>query len=176
MAAYKKIRDAEQRLRNVVNKPEIQGRLIQDQRRWQQLCSSMDVIGDTNSAIVAYLDSPPIRDMGHLYLLAYGLLQVLYVQQDAVKHLAKAVGLEYVSPEEFLTVREIRNKAIGHPAERAKGIVQVTLSHEGFTLYSFDWSRPDTSQPILFAELIEAQSAAVARLIEKIIHHLEQMR
>lgn len=175
MDAYSAVREAEQRLRGVVNEPEIQHRLIQGQRRWQELCSSLDVIGDTDSAIAAYLASPPIRNMGLLYLLTYGLLQVLYVQQDAVQHAAKAVGLPYKLPEELLTIREIRNKAIGHPTDRTKGIIQLTLSHEGFTLYSFDCSRPETSQPIRFAELIEAQSAAVIQCIDKIIHYLEQM-
>lgn len=182
MVAQTSIRELERRLRDAVNVPEVQDRLMQDRRRWNQLCSSMDVIGDTDSAIAAYLGSPPIQDVGQLYLLAYGLLQVLFVQQDAVRHASEAVGLNYEFPQDLMAVREIRNNAIGHPTKRGGknaesfGIVQASLSHQGFTLYSFDWEHPDTFKPIQFQELIAAQSNAVAQAIDQMILHLQQFR
>jgi hypothetical protein len=182
MLAHTPIRELEGRLRDAVNVPEVQDVLIQDRRRWNQLCSSMDVIGDTDSAVAAYLNSPPNQDVGHLYLLAYGLLQVLFVQQDAVKHAAEAVGLRYEFPEDLKAVREVRNNAIGHPTKRGGnnsesfGIVQVSLSHQGFTLYSFNWEQPDAFQPIRFQELIASQSNAVRQAIEQMIRHLQQLR
>lgn len=169
-------------LRDAVNVPEVQDRLMKNPRGWRQLCSSMDVIGDTDSAIASYLSSPPVQDIGSLYLLAYGLLQVLFVQQDAVKHVAEAIGLSYEFPEGVLAVRDVRNNAIGHPTKRGGknsesfGIVQMSLSNEGFTLYSFDWDRPDAFQPIRFQELIAAQSNAVAQAIEQMIRHLQTVR
>ena len=179
MVVYTPVRELERCLRDAVNVPEIQARLMKNPRGWQQLCSSMDVIGDTDSAIASYLSSPPVQDIGPLYLLAYGLLQVLFVQQDAVKHAAEAIGLSYEFPKDVLAVRDVRNNAIGHPTKRgiknseSFGIVQMSLSHEGFTLYSFDWDRPDAFQPIRFQELIEAQSNAVAQAIEQMIRHLQ---
>lgn len=174
--------ELERRLRDAVNLPEVQDRLMKNPRRWQQLCSSMDVIGDTESAIDAYRSSPSKQDVGHLYLVAYGLLQVLFVQQDAVKHAAEAIDLNWEFPEEILAVREVRNNAIGHPTKRGGknsesfGIVQISLSHDGFTLYSFDWDRPDAFQPIRFQELVAAQSKEVAHAITLMIQHLATLR
>lgn len=182
MVAQTNVRDLERRLRDAVNVPQVQKQLMQDMRHWQQLCSSMDVIGDTYSAIAAYLASPDVEDIGQLYLLAYGLLQVLFVQQDAVRHAAEAIGLSYEFSENLLAVRSVRNNAIGHPTKRGGknsesfGIVQVSLSREGFTLYSFDWDQPDAFQPIKFKELITTQLAEVAQGIEQMILCLEKMR
>ena len=179
VAARPQIYELERKLRDAVNVREVQDRLMKDERRWEQLCSSMDVIGDTDNAISAYLSSPQIKDVGHLYLLAYGLLQALFVQQDAVMHAAEAIGLSYKFPADVLAVREVRNNAIGHPTKRGSknpesfGIIQVSLSHDGFTLYSFRWDRPNVFQPIRFKELISAQSEAVAQALEQMILHLQ---
>ena len=178
-----------ERLRRAVNVPEVQDRLIKDRRLWRQLCSAMDVMEDTETAIASYRSSAPLQDIGSLYLLAYGLLQVLFVQQDAVKHATEAAGLDdYEFPEDVLAIRDVRNRAIGHPTKREKrvtgggkklesfGIMQMSLSHEGFILYSFDWDRPDAVQRIRFEELIAAQSKAVAQAIEQMIRHLKTAR
>ncbi len=165
-------------LRDAVNESEVQERLMQNMHHWQQLCSSMDVIGDTESAIAAFNASSSVQDVGLLYLHTYGLLQVLFVQQDAIKHAAEAIGMSHEFTEELKTLRHVRNNAIGHPTKRGGknsesfGIVQASLSHEGFTLYSFDWDKPGAFQPINFQELISVQSAAVAEAIEKMIGHL----
>jgi hypothetical protein len=53
-------------------------------------------------------------------LLCYGFLQALYVQQEAVTTLSRAVGLRNWKPDdvpELLEIRDIRNRLIGHPNE-----------------------------------------------------------
>jgi hypothetical protein len=42
---------AERRLRDIVNENPVQDHLMLNKRFWQQLCSSMDVIGDTDMAV-----------------------------------------------------------------------------------------------------------------------------
>jgi hypothetical protein len=107
---------------------------------------------------------------------------VLFVQQDAVMHAAEAIGLGYKFPEDLLAVREVRNNAIGHPTKRGSknpesfGIVQVSLSHDGFTLYSFRWDRAKTFRRIRFKGLIRAQSKAVAQALEQMVLHLQTER
>lgn len=106
----------------------------------------MDVIGDTELAVSAYLEMPAASNAtGLLYLRAYGLLQVLFVQQDALKNLAESIGCPYSLPATLVRIRAIRNDAIGHPSKRGGlqsksfGIVRNSLSHAGFTLYPFDF-------------------------------------
>ena len=121
MESESSVREAERRLRDVVNRPPVQDRLMKDSRHWSQLCSSMDVIGDTEMAVTAYLGSRAHdEDRGQLYLRAYGLLQVLFVQQDAVKHAAEAIELDYSPPASLGLIREIRNDEATTPlASRA---------------------------------------------------------
>ena len=173
------VRKAERRLRDVVNDTSIQDRLMGDSHRWRQLCSSMDAIGDTELAVAAYLTSTVgDGEPGKLYLQTYGLLQVLFVQQDAVKHAAEAIDLPYSPPVSLAAIRDIRNNASGHPTERGGsrsewfGIVRTSLSSKGFTLYSFDSERPDNHQSVQLLELIETQRAAVVDAIKQMIAHL----
>ena len=58
---------------------------------WHQLWAALDVIEDTELAIEAYLQSKYPTDIGERYLRLYGLLQVLFVQQDAMRHVIEAI-------------------------------------------------------------------------------------
>ncbi len=168
-------------LREAVNRRDVKDRLKQDLPRWKQLCSSMDAIGDTDFAVAAFLQWPPTEDTGQLYLLTYGLLQVLYVQQDAVRHAAEAVGLKWEDSEALKNVRDVRNKAIGHPTKRDRGpwkdkpesfgIVQHSMSHETFELYSSHWN--ELPRTVRLRDLIEAHGTALTRVLGGIIRHLD---
>lgn len=177
------VRDCEERLREVVNHPVVQGQLIKDTRKWQQLCSSMDVIGDTDAAIAAYQQLDFVDDTGALYLITYGVLQVLVVQQDAVTHAAEAVSFPYSFSGEIRRIRTIRNCAIGHPTKHRSGrttesfgIIRISLKHEGFTLYSFDWDDGTPSQDVNLPELIDKQIREVCDALTGIAEYLDNRR
>ncbi len=179
MTHHTRVDELEKNLRDTVNIKKIQYRLTRDTRLWHQLCSSMDAIGDTNIAISAYLNFHPVQDIGCRYLIAYGLLQVLFVQQDAVQHAAEAIGISYEFPKDLKYIRKIRNEAIGHPTKKgwnentnSFGISRISLCHEGFTLYSFDQDHADNFKPIRFQDLISEQTTAVSQAIEQMILHL----
>lgn len=177
MRKESKVREAEQRLRKLVNIPLVQDRLMKNARHWQQLCSSMDVIGDTDLAVDAFLNSQVgERDYGMLYLHVYGLLQVLFVQQDAVEHAAEAIGMPYTADESLGTIRKIRHDVVGHPTKRGGtqsfGIIRVSLSLQSFRMFSFDLSRADNFRTVHLLEVIREQLAAVADAIEKMIAYL----
>ncbi|MDP2328787.1 MAG: hypothetical protein Q8M79_11965 [Dehalococcoidia bacterium] len=104
----------------------------------------MDMIGDTTEALLA---SPAVateaeRRNGRTYLLVYGVLQALFLQQDAVSTIRTSVGLgpEWM-PANLKTLREIRNDSVGHPQKRNDGsahfIVRSLMSPKAFQLYSF---------------------------------------
>ncbi|MBI4338154.1 MAG: hypothetical protein HY683_10050 [Chloroflexi bacterium] len=177
------VRDCEERLREVVNHPGVQRELIKDTRKWQQICSSMDVIGDTDAAIAAYQQLDSVDDTGSLYLITYGVLQVLVVQQDAVTHAAEAVGFPCSFSDEVRRIRTIRNCAIGHPTKRRSGtstesfgIIRVSLKHAGFTLYSFDWDGGTPSQDVNLLELIDKQGREMCDALTGIAEHLDTKR
>ena len=138
----------------------------------------MDIIGDTDMAIASYRQLEPSDDLGILYLTTYGLLQVLFVQQDAIRHAAEAVDFNYAFSQELRDIREVRNCAVGHPARRDRprtesfGINRTSLSQQGFTLYSFDWSQTAMRRSISFPELIDRQTEEVCHALAKMTEHL----
>ncbi len=173
------MREAEVRLRDAVNQPKVRDELIKDLQKWTQLCASMDAIGDTNSALAAYQRLAPVHDIEMLYLVAYGVLQVLFVQQDAVQHAAEAVGVAYELPEQLRDIREVRNCAIGHPTKRNRpqmesfGIVQTSFTQRGFTLYPFGSDNSIAWREISLPALIERQSQEVCDALARMVQHLK---
>ncbi|PKP61439.1 hypothetical protein CVT91_03255 [Candidatus Atribacteria bacterium HGW-Atribacteria-1] len=82
-----------QEIRGFVNKPRKQFNLLKNHKFWNQLCSSLDVIEDSDLAIDAYLNREFSKDDGEKYLRLYGLLQALFLQQDAVANLCESLKL-----------------------------------------------------------------------------------
>ncbi len=91
---------------------------------WDQICSSSDVINDTICAIESYIKSDyPEDDVGLKYIFIYGLLQALFLQQNAVKDLFKVLrecypqkkGFCYNQSDELKEIRRLRNEVTGHP-------------------------------------------------------------
>lgn len=73
------------RIRDYVNEPRVHASLFADNTRFRQACSAMDMIGDTAQALRSYAQlSRSDADLGTAYLVVFGAIQVLYVQQDAV--------------------------------------------------------------------------------------------
>ncbi len=134
----------------------------------------MDAIGDTQLAVRAYLDEP-LKDVdsdGWSYLVVYGTLQVLYVQQDAAEVLAKALKLPFKLPDELETIREIRNDSIGHPAGRGAFISRITLSHEGFQLLVPSKKGKDEIRGIGLRAIAEQQTDVMGSLLEQALEQL----
>ena len=111
---------------------------------WDQLCSSLDVIEDTDLALNAYLAAELGEDDGAKYLALYGALQAMFVQQDAVLSLCESlnVPLEVKDYPALSDIRDIRNASIGHPTKMGRRevsshfVFRVSLTQESFELLS----------------------------------------
>lgn len=152
--------------------------------RWHQVCACMDAIEDTDLAITAYCESPFPRTAGQRYLVVYGLLQAMYVQQDAV--LALAGGLpdecrphfDFKDYAELRRIRDVRNLSVGHPSLSGKGrgdlrhgfITRISLAKRGFSLLieSQSGERPGSLDVDLF-DLIRVQRSTLAGVIRQIL-------
>jgi hypothetical protein len=91
--------------------------------------------------IGSYLSTDFPEDLGLKYIYSYGLLQALFLQQDALKHLAEAFRLKYSASDTLMAIRTVRNASIGHPTQNKHGgtcyhnfISRITMSKEGFDL------------------------------------------
>jgi hypothetical protein len=137
----RRISSEEESVRKYINTTRYQNDLIQDLSVWNQICSSLDTIGDTVYSITDYLSAEYPIDTGLKYIFTYGILQSLFIQQDAIRHLAEAFDINVDFNEKLRRVRAIRNASIGHPTKnKVNGttyynyISQITLSKYGFTL------------------------------------------
>jgi hypothetical protein len=91
-------------------------------RRWDREKRNMfygatDALADTSDAASNY-ENAISPNAGSNLLVCYGFLQALYVQQDAVTTLSRALGLRWHpnNIERLKKIRDTRNRLAGHPA------------------------------------------------------------
>jgi hypothetical protein len=180
------------RIRDFVQHPRRLSPLLQDAPNWNMLASSFDTVADTEMAISTYEAVPDPGDTGMRYLSIYGILQCLYVQQDAVESLVWAFEpntkplYRIESEPEADEVRTIRNKATGHPTKEgdvnsrkkpgvqmSHFIVQHSMHKNGFTLMTSFSDRSHTFTNVSIPELIQKNRAAVERVLTRIMKKLE---
>jgi len=136
------------KVRDLINDSWKREMLFKDKTQWEKVCSSMDVLEDTQIAINSYFDlsDSNFDETGKCYLLLYGLLQAFFLQQDAINNLSQALfNKEIKWKEEYpslFEIRKIRNDAIGHPTSRNNDesfhyISRNSLKKNSFELASF---------------------------------------
>lgn len=168
------VQAAERRIRDIVNDPRRRHGLLQNRQEWLRLCSAMDAIGDTQEAVRAYLDEPINKDesKGRSYINVYGILQVLYVQQDAAKTLASCLNLTLEWPEELEPIRETRNDSIGHPTGRGNFISRISLSAEGFQLLVPVKKGTRAFRSVRIRAIVEKQIEVMGKFLDRAVEQL----
>jgi hypothetical protein len=172
-------------IRDYVGDPHHQPRLMADEFSWHQLCAAMDIIEDTDSAVDAYVGHDFPTDVGEKYLRTYGILQGLYLQQDALIELIDAIRpVRSINPKDVLTeglnrVRGARNKSIGHPTRHGRNdpfsthaIIQNSMRKEGFSLLSYSKKNSKPFQDIPVLKLIAKQRAETTRILSEVVEDL----
>lgn len=180
------IRDLEVKIRGFIGSPRLQHVLMRDLAAWNVLCSSLDVIGDSHMAISTYEAVQESNDDGLCYLFIYGILQALYVQQNAVWHILEALNIKVPGPDQDLSyVRDIRNRATGHPTkresrpkqnltQRSHFITRFTLRTTGFHLATTYEDRQTEFTEVDILDLIRRQRVAVIRMLTIVVKRLRE--
>lgn len=170
---------AVQTVRDTVTVPRRQYSIMRNLRAWFQVASALDTIEDAQLAIESYGTRKPAND-GESYLLLYGLLQSFILQQDAVSHLAEAIGLASERPAALSEIRQIRNDVSGHPTKRGDGkkftthtVVRCSLSLWNVTIYSSN-SAGDSlvERSIDIRELIARQNGGIIEQMDALVRDL----
>lgn len=92
-----------------------------DEQKWRLLFGASDALLDTEFALSNLpAGVPTVRQ--HAILSCYGFLQALYIQQDAVCLIWKALDLpgDPLADPGVQDIRELRNRIAGHPARAEK--------------------------------------------------------
>ena len=167
-------------VRDLVIEPRIGFKLRQDKSKWGKVIASLDVIEDTCMAINSLPAQSAKRiEKGLLYLAVYGLLQSLFVQQNAVASLCKTLDFHFDESDETLkTVRGVRNDCVGHPTDRRDGSVhsisQVTLSLVGFQMMLETQQGEMIFKDIELTELIEQQGAVIEEVMTDLVMEIKR--
>lgn len=182
MQPMSKIQQISNKVRDCLNDSVIKKTKIylsKDKGFWDQLWTCLDTIDDTEVAIQSFKDLKIQNFQAAPYILTYGLLQVLFVQQDAVENLKeslfdKQIIWEKEYPSLFL-IRNIRNESIGHPTKNFRHkyciIDRDSLSKEGFSYVSLSrsgFNKNNTRFLELFKNQEEALFKELTRLLEQI--------
>lgn len=175
----------EHEIREIFNIPRRHKNTRNDRAAFNQACSALDAIGDTELALQEYVVCESPFGIGVTYILAYGVLQAIFLQQDAIKHLTLSLGLPFKLPKELREIRELRNDATGHPTQRdvynKKGIKsfhhisRATLSKKGFQLLS-TYSNKDSFdfRDVDLYEIIKIQAQFAEKLLAEILDELRK--
>lgn len=164
--------------------------LLKNLALWNQLCSCLDVIEDSDLAIDVYRTEKLVTKDGTKYLAIYGLLQALFIQQDAILNLGESLGIP-ISIKNYprlLDIRKIRNDSIGHPTKRDSNrgrkkkdpifsyhyISRPTLSPKGFQLISYYSNGKSEFKDVSVLNLIADQRKYASEMLLGIIGRLEQ--
>jgi len=178
----KTIEELVQEIRDFINSQPKQHTLRQRTASWNMLCSCLDLIGDTELAISSYYNTTADGEYVKKYLLVYGILQSLFLQQDAVQNLCDALELSYTPDPLLFEIRKIRNDSVGHPTKRGDGqgttynfISRASLSKSGFDLMT---TYPDERLPIFrhvsIPSLIEEQHRILQRSLSEVVEKLRK--
>jgi len=198
---HKSFTAATQAVRDLINETRRHW-ILRTQRKEQfnQVCAALDVIDDTASAIEAYAGCTPSAPVGERYLLTYGILEALYLQQNAVMHLCAALSNALDLPYSFadddvlLNIRDTRNRASGHPTRRDretrnragsprenKGgtptfhqIVRISMGHAGFDLYTYNARSELTTEFVDVAKMIDQQRPRLREVLRRLVDALRK--
>jgi len=90
---------------------------------WDFLCTAMDILEDTSTAVENFLiyglsGPTKLQDVGEKYLRLYGLLNAIYMQQQALENLCKLMNVpnqsEVKNKFASLQITEVRHKLGAH--------------------------------------------------------------
>lgn len=160
---------------------------------WDKLFAAIDTIEDTCLAIENFQKDPNNCFILNPYLSTYGILQALFIQQDAVNFLNVSLFGEnkkiiwHKSYPDLDNIRKLRNETIGHPIEaKQKGkqskyakdeissctIDRSSLSKNGFSYILWMHSKTE-KKSINFTKIIELQNKNLSQELENILKGLQ---
>lgn len=175
------ITNLEESVRNYINTSRYQLNLVKNLDNWNQICSSLDTIGDTILTIEDYIATDYPKSIGLKYIYTYGILQGLFIQQDAMKHLSESFKIDYVRSEKLSKIRALRNAAIGHPTKNSVKTVtyynyisRMSLHKWGFTLLRSSENNRTEFIDVDLLQILQEQTKEIEVSYRVLVEKLEE--
>jgi len=173
-------------IRDQINEIPKRPNLQSNRKQWLCLTSAIMSLEDSTMAISHYckFDYPASIEGRYLYL--YGLLQAIFLQQDAIAAIylslfKKKIIFQDEYPEAY-EIREIRNDVVGHPTNRNAGSEFIFLTQIALNQWTMSYLKHTTQgdagifKAIDIDKAISDNSKAVNTLLEQVAERLKDER
>lgn len=146
---------------------------------FEKYCIAKDTIQDTAEALLVHREKDFVDDVYRRYIEYYGVLQAVYMQQDAIN----AIFTLFMYPEKinfnilpnWQELRALRDDTVGHPVGRLKRLNRNMI---GYDCVNYQWC-PDAkvsswkSKDVDLAALLDAYDSEAASVLDYIFCRLE---
>lgn len=183
------INDLTSQISDLLNKPKKQYELLQDSNKWSQLWVCVNTINDIGIMLNNYLQLEIDLEDSNYRILIYGILQGLYIQQDAIENLFFSLSKDEQKNKtkrqidwkndypEIYKIRNIRNNYAGHPTSNANGFYQIHpnfITLDDFTVLSYLKDGSFSIETLNIKELIAQQNNIVILILQNLIKEIEE--
>lgn len=149
-------------------------------KRWNQKCGAIDTLYDIECGLVEFFQR---REQGikPTFFEAFGFVQGLVVQQDAALWLGRAMGFHKNGKDYPLLnhVRNVRNRAVGHPAYSDNGNdpssgmwSPAEITDKGFSLTLY-YNNQSEVRWINYLELQTVNESELSNYLSELIDWME---
>jgi len=152
---------------------------LRQSKDWYFIATTLDVIGDTNSAIQHFLEtgldgSSVGTEVGEQYLRLYGVLNSTYLQQEAIDVLYQKIipndKKDTKALNKNLKIREIRNKIGSHSSNSNYGKESYVVIRNTLSKFSFKFINNHSQEPewVNLKEYLEEHLKLIISLFDKL--------
>jgi hypothetical protein len=135
-------------------------------------CVTKDTILDTAETLLVHRKKGFVKDIYERYIEYYGVLQAVYMQQDAICALHRLfvkTELELSDMSNWKQVRELRNLTVGHPVGRKRFLSRNVISYDRVNyLWWPKGNRFPKSENVSLATVIDDYAAEAAVVLERL--------
>lgn len=152
--------------------------------------SSLYVLIDTQLALDLYKEKEIIvktqsnwlEEKTKNYILIYGVLQALYIQQDAIINICRVLKIfdksMILENKDLSYIRNLRNSCTGHPSNNYDSSNNF-ISQTSVSQYSFSYARIiDNGSEVIqinILDLIKMQNKNVNSILKKILSNINKI-
>lgn len=169
---------------NILHNPFFENKFFPEKKDlFTKIFTSLDVIEDTQNAIIEFKNIPENSITNRTTLYIYGVLQSMYCQQDGAMHLYKSiVEPDAKTKSDYIyelfekynidkKIRIIRDDIAGHPADRNRGKEFYFIAKGSNTKFEFTYCgyTPDfKTVDVNLSELLEIQENFTCNILNNI--------
>ncbi len=144
--------------------------------------TSMYLIQDTGEAVFEHMKNGFSSNPMQAYIEFWGVMQAIFIQQDAIKELHNAVigsQPQIAKTSDWMKIRDARNLCAGHPSKRTVGIPATQRTFMGRRFGNYDniqyelWDARTPKQPshpaFNLRAMIEAYDSEGAHILDLVL-------